>query len=281
MGNNIHHNLARIPLRWMIRQCFLANTGIRFHTELFKNVGLDPAMLHPRVQAPPEPLLPTDIISDKEYEEYLATLAAEAVKSAAAASPALATKPPAAPAAPPMHARIDSAATMVDELLSAGPTPASTPRLSEPSKSLTVDVPVSTLPRKTTLKRLLEGKPGELTEAEEDLADLLSPLYDQLSLAPAWWILEVIPLEQRYQKPNNKWVSEPVSNWGQGRYIPVRTDEGKRVKVHRSVAVRMSAEIQIDWENGTTGPMVYVPNARYHRKILHDEEVKKEIDWVL
>ncbi|KAI9455937.1 hypothetical protein BJY52DRAFT_1213126 [Lactarius psammicola] len=37
--------LARIPLRWMIRECFRAKTGIQFYRETFKDVGLDPDTL--------------------------------------------------------------------------------------------------------------------------------------------------------------------------------------------------------------------------------------------
>ena len=42
----------------MIRQCFLTNTGIRFHAELLKNIGLDPSALHPIVKERPAPLQP-------------------------------------------------------------------------------------------------------------------------------------------------------------------------------------------------------------------------------
>ncbi|KAI8981358.1 hypothetical protein BD414DRAFT_549728 [Trametes punicea] len=52
------HTLARIPLRWMIRECFKTNTGIRFHGELLKRIGLDPAALHPIVMDRPPPLEP-------------------------------------------------------------------------------------------------------------------------------------------------------------------------------------------------------------------------------
>ncbi|OBZ79069.1 hypothetical protein A0H81_01440, partial [Grifola frondosa] len=55
VSNDETRNLARIPLRWMIRQCFLTNTGIRFHSELLKTVGIDPATLHPVPM--PRPLL--------------------------------------------------------------------------------------------------------------------------------------------------------------------------------------------------------------------------------
>ncbi|KAL0575790.1 hypothetical protein V5O48_006188 [Marasmius crinis-equi] len=51
--NNTRHSLARIPLRWMIRQCFLLNTGISFHREMLKCVGMDPATLYPHVEPRP------------------------------------------------------------------------------------------------------------------------------------------------------------------------------------------------------------------------------------
>ena len=53
------HSLARIPLRWMIRECFRTNTGIRFHAELLRRVGLDPVRLHPTVAERPPPLQAT------------------------------------------------------------------------------------------------------------------------------------------------------------------------------------------------------------------------------
>lgn len=47
--NETRYSLARIPLRWMIRECFKANTGIMFHSEALRYIGLDPATLHPSV----------------------------------------------------------------------------------------------------------------------------------------------------------------------------------------------------------------------------------------
>ena len=47
--NGEPHSLAHISLRWMIRQCYLANTGIVFlHDKLF-DIGLDPEILEPDV----------------------------------------------------------------------------------------------------------------------------------------------------------------------------------------------------------------------------------------
>ena len=45
-----------------------------------------------------------------------------------------------------------------------------------------------------------------LTEEEEDLVDILSPINDELSNSKSWWLLEVIPLRQRYQKKDGNWI---------------------------------------------------------------------------
>ncbi|KAI9066492.1 hypothetical protein FKP32DRAFT_1601720 [Trametes sanguinea] len=55
------HTLARIPLRWMVRECFKTDTGIRFHAELLKKIGLDPAALHPIVIDRPPPIEPSSV----------------------------------------------------------------------------------------------------------------------------------------------------------------------------------------------------------------------------
>ncbi|TFK86941.1 hypothetical protein K466DRAFT_491820 [Polyporus arcularius HHB13444] len=54
------HSLARIPLRWMIREVFKTNTGIRFHAELLRRIGLNPVSLHPKVAERPPPLKATE-----------------------------------------------------------------------------------------------------------------------------------------------------------------------------------------------------------------------------
>ncbi|KAJ6541648.1 hypothetical protein B0H19DRAFT_959195 [Mycena capillaripes] len=57
LPNGARNSLARIPLRWMIRQCFLLETGILFHADMLRLVGMDPDTLYPRVLARPPPLL--------------------------------------------------------------------------------------------------------------------------------------------------------------------------------------------------------------------------------
>src|SRR5258708_31420979 len=43
----------------MVRQCFLANTGIQFYRQTFKHIGLDPATLFPFVTPRPAALEPS------------------------------------------------------------------------------------------------------------------------------------------------------------------------------------------------------------------------------
>ncbi|KAJ7057794.1 hypothetical protein C8F01DRAFT_1151097 [Mycena amicta] len=60
--NNTRNSLAKIPLRWMIRECFKAETGIIFDAQRLVELGLDPSTLYPRVLKRPAPIAvqPTD-----------------------------------------------------------------------------------------------------------------------------------------------------------------------------------------------------------------------------
>ncbi|KAG6876661.1 hypothetical protein C0993_001437 [Termitomyces sp. T159_Od127] len=54
--NEVRNSLARIPLRWMVRQCFLLKTGILFYKEMFKVIGMDPNSVYPVVKPRPPPV---------------------------------------------------------------------------------------------------------------------------------------------------------------------------------------------------------------------------------
>ena len=72
MSNTSRHNLARIPLRWMIRECFRTNTGIRFHAQLLRNIGLDPATLTDPTYKRPPPLFAeagSPLLGIEEHEQ--------------------------------------------------------------------------------------------------------------------------------------------------------------------------------------------------------------------
>jgi hypothetical protein len=164
VSNDTKPNLARIPLRWMIRECFKTNSGIMFHSELLKHVGLDPDALYPEVKP----------------------------------------RPPALPVGQNRIQRI--------------------PKTSWFSKS----------------KKPSAVPAQQQTEEEMELADALSPIYDQLSLAWGWWVLEFWPI-RLWSHKKNSWFSWMKYGWnlGRGRIIPKHRQES--VKVHRSVKLRLEA----------------------------------------
>jgi len=65
--NSVKTSLARIPLRWMIRECFKTNTGILFRLDLLKTVNLDPKTLDPTVSRRPEALPLTTLPPEEMY----------------------------------------------------------------------------------------------------------------------------------------------------------------------------------------------------------------------
>ncbi|KAG6329587.1 hypothetical protein ID866_9501, partial [Astraeus odoratus] len=118
--NATRYSLARIPLRWMIREIFKTKVGILFHGSMFKKIGLDPTKLYHRPHDRPLAL----------YETESTVL----------------PRPPDDP--------------FVDE-------------------------------------------------ETEDLYDALSPIYDQLKIAPYWWTLEVLPQKQLYQRDkDDMWTKD-------------------------------------------------------------------------
>lgn len=53
------------------------------------------------------------------------------------------------------------------------------------------------------------AEPGVvLSEEEEDLADALSPINDQLSLSPIWWLLELVPMRQKCPGTDGTWETK-------------------------------------------------------------------------
>ncbi|KAJ7094734.1 hypothetical protein B0H15DRAFT_938288 [Mycena belliarum] len=159
--NEVPHALARISLRWMIRECFKTKSGIMFNSDGLRKIGLDPASLYPLVA--PRPL-----------------------------------------ALPAGTACIQA-------------------------------IPTKTSESSVETERALLGD----TEEAHELMDALSPIYDQLSLKWFWWILEWLPIRQRYQRSDNSWVKYFGWNMGKGRFIPRQKTRG--VRVHRSVKTRMEA----------------------------------------
>ncbi|KAE9399827.1 hypothetical protein BT96DRAFT_820106 [Gymnopus androsaceus JB14] len=180
VSNEETTSLARIPLRWMIRECFRCNTGILFNSDGLRSLGLDPDTLWPEVRP-------------------------------------------------------------------------RTPAIQRPSAVIR--------PTQRSSTRSLENGAGNpnvfQTEEELDLEDSLSPIYDQLSLVLPWWIVEFLPVKNKFHNGRGEFLPEIGLNLGRARKIP-RMKEG--VKIHRSVKTRMEAQ----YENGEK----YVPKAKFDLKYV-------------
>ncbi|KAJ1304274.1 hypothetical protein OPQ81_005434 [Rhizoctonia solani] len=175
VSNDTPHNLARIPLRWMIRECFLNNTGILFHSAELEEIGLSPASLWPVVKIPTP-------VSDGHKPQSTDTTLVNGADSTSSTT------------------NINGTGT------------------------------------ETANITLVPPEPIKLG-SEEDAKDALEPIYDQLSIAKWWWILELLPMKQKYQRHDKSWRTWFSINFGGPRIIHGQ----KRFKtyIHRTVQYRM------------------------------------------
>jgi hypothetical protein len=210
VANGTRNSLARIALRWMVRECFKTNSGIMFNTERLREIGLDPTTLWPEVLERPPPL---PVPKGMRMES------------------------------PPLRPWIDTFLWLLGR------------RMLPPADPSTAREPPH-------------------SEEEEELQDALSPIYDRLLQNLAWWILEIVPMKHRSQRGDHEWVSwfgfvevflslSPlfclvlitVCRWNLGRPRTVFwTSSKERIKVHRSVKIRMEAK--------STDGKRYKPRAR-------------------
>ncbi|KDQ11571.1 hypothetical protein BOTBODRAFT_135627 [Botryobasidium botryosum FD-172 SS1] len=224
--NDTPHALARIPLRWMIQECFRCNTGILFESDKIEEIGLPAESLWPTVIHP----------SELEVEELYGT------NHSHSSSPSSTPKTP-------LFSNHAQEATLVPESPEPGPGAGTDAVPSRPALGSPIDTS-ATLTEKPTAAHSDHSGPGDVSllakhgahfdYAAIERADALSPIYDQLSLNWRWWILEVIPLKQRYQdSDDDNWKSEFSINLGRGRHIPQQIRKG--FLVHSSVKTRMEA----------------------------------------
>ncbi|KAF9076901.1 hypothetical protein BDP27DRAFT_1312791 [Rhodocollybia butyracea] len=190
VANSTRHSLARISLRWMIRECFKTESGIMFHSHRLKQQGLDIASLHPLTPRPPPLSGRGEIIQTIPRKGWLRIL----------------------PIIPKRFI----------------------PRDKEPVTNVRC-----------------------VTEEDEELYDSLCPKYDQLRLAPAWWIIELFPLIFRYQDKHDHRTRVVRCNCARPRHLPERKFKG--ALVHRSVQIRMDAEKKAKGPDGKP--------RKYHPKI--------------
>ena len=191
--NGTRNSLARIPLRWMLREIFKCNIGIQFHRDMFYKVGMDPDTLYPYIKPRPPPLFQDPILAGPEHTHEL-DMARDAVR----------------------RRRKTADAHLI---------PIADPHVVDDDPTVIV----------------YSDGGGFVNEEEEDLADALSPMYDQLAIAPEWWLLEMVPQRRHYMHDRGAGFFEQYSvNMGSGRNVPDQFKKG--IKLHRTVLLRMEAE---------------------------------------
>ncbi|KAL5518743.1 hypothetical protein ACEPAH_426 [Sanghuangporus vaninii] len=247
--NGTRNSLARIPLRWMIRECFRTKTGIIFDKDMLKkNIGLDTDKLHPIVQErPPRKPAPSGSRIAKAEQQTSTFVEFFTVIGGLIAIPL--TLIARIIAFPIKHFWLLLKFTRLGKLVR------NTGKSAwKKLKGLFSSAKASMSPTPAVSSGVEES--DFKSEEDEELADALSPIYDQLQLAWFWWILELIPFRFREQKGkrDDYFVR---ANFGQGRKI--YGDAKKNgIKVHRSVKTRLEVM------DGTKS--VYKPHAwfKYH-----------------
>jgi uncharacterized protein (DUF2235 family) len=157
MPNSTRHKLAQIPLRWMIRQCFAANTGIIFKTRKLAEFGLDVHRLWPSYEAlsPPSHGPPPSFLD--KFESGLPSREGRGLS-----------------------------------LRPVSPVPTATDNASENKASAT-----SKHRSEKLYAWHGPGHQNWTPEQVEDFYDAMAPINDQLIQAPKWWILEAWPVQYK------------------------------------------------------------------------------------
>jgi len=249
VANDVHHSLARIPLRWMIRECFKLKSGIIFDGCMLKHeVGFDVDSPDSLVKAP-SPLAPESHHLDWPGDTGLKGFTLSRVPLA-------------------ILSGIATPFAWVGKKLS----------------KLRYHKPPETRYKFTTAvsKFQYEG-----SEAREELKDALSPIFDQLDMHWYWKVMEWLPWIAKKQSAeladsdDPSWAYKFLWNRGRGRRtynLVIR----RGMKVHRSVKLRMLAQ----GRKGEGKP--YVPRVRFFidgqiRRLTREEwlaDQPKHFEWV-
>ena len=217
----------------MVRECFRTNTGIRFHAELLKELGLDPAHLWPHAAPPvefgpglvhaprlppvahisldpPTPLeRPHENLEDLE-RRVLSALRADAHVGSAPASTHVQVASSSSEGSHRGHSRERTAVNEKQDEEEGDEDDEDDEKqahVRHVSVSTTRTL-VGTAPRgfhQGSEAHTKEAGEVAVNEAKEEHKDAMCPIYDQLALKWWWWLIEILPLEQRKQLPNNKW----------------------------------------------------------------------------
>ncbi|KAF8890658.1 hypothetical protein BD779DRAFT_1516285 [Infundibulicybe gibba] len=206
--NNIKDSLSYIPLRWMIKECFLAKTGILFDYPFLEELGFDLLKF------------------------------AQELKSAGLDVKELGFDLDASPREEETEEANNQLMSPIDGLLSPHPGYNGITSISSTLAAAVAERLEQDMPRLAgSWKHAIEHIDTTWKNARDHI-DSLATIWDQLDLARHWWALEYIPMLGTYQKPDGSWIRKRMRNFGQGRYIPYVGDE---IKVHVSVRDRIEA----------------------------------------
>lgn len=258
--NGTRNSLARIPLRWMIRECFKTKTGIIFDRDMLKDlIGIDADTLYPevlprppRIRAPlGQQLVPMEHQPSAflEFFKVIGSLIAIPFEILYGVI-----------TWPIKHFFLLLKFTGLFKRV----------RKSTPWKAIR-----NFFRKKETVPKsplLLVSQPSSpfITEEDEEFHDAVQPIYDQLSIAWFWWILEILPFRFREQKGKSDDFFVR-SNLGRGRKI--YGDAKKNgIKVHRSVKTRLEA-------TNIRGEPAYTPKAWFTFRDTSGKKSKGPIEW--
>ncbi|KEP46130.1 DUF2235 domain protein [Rhizoctonia solani 123E] len=279
--NGERYSLARISLRWMVRQCFKCDTGIMFHSNQLEDIGLSPETLWPKVLPRPPPIVSMDQIPKSvPSTPPLIERQSDSVLPAYTQLPLPdSTNDPKFNAGHPGFkdaATFDLSDPRNPEAKKYTPYNSITDRdHTQLSRKVKPEEPYIPLFGRGLGHELRDWGPDSrvprepfISEEVEDYKDAFGQIYDQLNLNWWWWILEFIPVRQVWRKKDRSWRRFFAINLGGPRVIKNQKRNG--VNVHRTVKIRMEAKTDSDGK-----PFSYSPRAhlKEHRvKWLHGAE---------
>lgn len=258
--NGTRNSISRIPLRWMIRECFKTNTGIIFDRDILRDlIGIDANTLYPvvqprppRIRAPlgqqlvPMPPQPSALLDFLKVIGGLIAIPFEILYGVLSW--------------PIKHFFLLLKFTGLFKKV----------RKSSPWKAIKGFFHRE---KKTTNNHVILSVTAPLpfkSEEDEEFNDAIQPVYDQLALAWFWWILEILPFRFREQKGKSDDFFV-VANLGRGRKI--YGDAKKNgIKVHRSVKTRLET-------TNIRGESAYTPRAWFNVRNALGKKTKGPIDW--
>lgn len=274
MKNNERYSLARIPLRWMIRECFNTNSDIIFDADVLKELGLDPKTLYPGYKRPARKIAANKDVTIDDAKPKPSDL--RIVFSLLGQLLAIPFK------------IVFSIVLWPFKHLSlllyySPPVKWVVKKLGFSNKKQDENTP-ATIPARSAVQ-----VPLEVDEEEEELNDATSPEYDQLAISWFWWILEFLPMRHRSQKSSRqdqfvRYVTRSLilsflladlicdfrMNKGEGRMIYGDARKGGLL-VHRSVKTRLEV---LD----AHGDSVYKPRA-WFKQHVGGRKVKGPATW--